>query len=224
MRPHVNRVAAALLSKVLLSTVLLLGLSACDLTVSNPGPFQDEDLNQVSAHQAVVNGAGRALANAIASGTAPGIGFDGSSVAREVHPAGQTGSFGIATLLSQGTITPEETGDGVDKAQAARWIAEDGIRRIQASLPDTAFAKTAYVAQGLLYVGYINRYLGEHVCQTTIDGGPIQPFTFHFERAEAAFTQALTVARAARRTDYESRPRWRGGRPCGSGWGSGRRR
>jgi hypothetical protein len=178
-------------------------LTACDLSVQNPGPVADEFLSLAAAHQAVANGAGRFLANAIASGTSGSLGFDGAAITREIHPGGQTGSFGISPQLAQGFITSQETGGSVDEAQGARWVAEDGARRIREALPAADFAKSPIAATILLYAGFANRLLGEGVCETVIDGGPIQPYSVHFTRAEAAFTEAIAIARAAANVNLE---------------------
>lgn len=179
-------------------------LAGCDFDVENPGPVQDQYLDLASAHQAVVNGAGRALANATASGTGGSIGYDASAISRELHPGGQTGSFGISPQLSVGIITPDETDGRTAKASAARWIAERGAARIREALGATDFAKSPIAAQALLYVGFSNRLLGENMCETTIDGGPRQSAKVHFTRAEEAFTEAIAIASAANNTNFRN--------------------
>jgi len=177
-------------------------LASCQLDVENPGPVQDQFLDLPTAHQAVVNGAGRAVANSLASGTGGSLGFDASAISRELHPGGQTGSFGISPQLSVGIITPDETDNRTSKAAAARWVAEAAVERIRAALPAADFAKSPIAAQGLLYVGFANRLLGENMCETTIDGGPREPASVHFTRAEAAFTEAIAIATAANNTPF----------------------
>ncbi|MDB4892731.1 MAG: RagB/SusD protein [Gemmatimonadetes bacterium] len=189
-RVHPRRYTLAIVA------VSMLIATACNLDVENPGPVQDQFLDLASAHQAVVNGAGRAIANSLASGTGGALGFDASAVARELHPGGQTGSFGISPQLSVGIITADETDNRTSKASAARWVAEAAVDRIRAALPAADFAKSPIAAQGLLYVGFSNRLLGENMCETTIDGGPRQPASVHFTRAEAAFTEAIAIAKA----------------------------
>ena len=48
-----------------ITLVVLAVLLACETTVSNPGRFEDEFLNERNASQAMVNGAGRALSSGI---------------------------------------------------------------------------------------------------------------------------------------------------------------
>lgn len=170
-----------------------LGVLACDLKVSNPGPVEDAFLSDPRAHDAVVYGAMRAFNSAL--GTDGGnFAMCGAVISREWFPSGQTGSFACSVQDFRNQL--DATGSGEwERGQLARWTAEQGVARIKETR-GTAFADYPLAAQALLYVGYANRLLGEHVCSTTIDGGPEEPFTIHFDRAEAAFTEALAIATA----------------------------
>jgi len=178
----------------------MVAVTGCDLTVSNPGPVEDEFLNEEAAHAAVVYGAMRSFSNAL--GTSGGnFAMCGGIIAREWFPSGQTSSFACAIQDFWNELIPENAG-AVNRAQLARWLAEQGVERIR-EVRGGEFAQWNLAPLALLYVGYANRLLGEHVCRTVIDGGPEQPFTIHFERAEEAFTEALTIARAQSNTTYE---------------------
>ena len=59
------------------------------------------------------------------------------------------------------------------------------------------FATSALAAEALVHVGFANRLLGENMCEGVIDGGPIEPRSVYFKRAEAAFGEAMTIAAAA---------------------------
>ena len=61
-------------------------LSACELEVSNPGPIQADALEDPKALTAVVNGAGRDLAEAL-----NWVAYTGGAAAVEIFPAGSTG-------------------------------------------------------------------------------------------------------------------------------------
>jgi hypothetical protein len=172
--------------------VAALALAAgCDLKVTNPGPIQGSFLNNPAALTALVNGAGRDLGEAL-NWTA----YTGSAVTREVLPAGSTGAFGITVRQQLGILSPDDGGDWWNQAQRARWTAESGVKRIKEVLGASANT-SATLAQGLIWVGYSNRHLAEHFCDAVIDGGPKQPYTIYLDRAEAAFTEAITVASAA---------------------------
>jgi len=175
---------------------LLVATAACDTTVSNPGPVQDEFLADRNAAAAMVNGAGRAI-----SAGMNWIGYTGAAVAREIHPAGSTGSFGISARWQNGELN----GDDADlnthwqEAQRARWLAEETLRRLEAAGPPqpgdlqtpAVYANTLQL--GYLYAGYANRLLGENMCAAVIDGSGELPNATFFTRAESLFTKALTI-------------------------------
>lgn len=165
--------------------------SACDLKVTNPGPIQAVFLDDPAALTAIANGAGRDLAEAL-NWTA----YTGAAVTKEVLPSGSTAAFGISVRQQLGILSNDDGGDWWDQAQRARWTAENGVVRIKRVL-GTASANSATLAQALIWVGYSNRHLGEHFCDCVIDGGPREEYTVYLQRAEAAFTEAITVATAA---------------------------
>jgi hypothetical protein len=169
---------------------LVLG-AGCDLKVTNPGPVQAVFLDNPAALTAVVNGAGRDLAEAL-NWTA----YTGAAVTKEVLPSGSTAAFGISVRQQLGVLSVDDGGNWWDQAQRARWTAENGVERIKRVL-GTASANNATLAQALLWVGYSNRHLGENFCDCVIDGGPKQEYTVYLQRAEAAFTEAIAVATAA---------------------------
>jgi hypothetical protein len=175
-------------------------LLACDFKVSNPGPVEDEFLSVEAAHDAVVYGAMRAFNSALA-GDGGNFAMCGAVISREWFPSGQTGSFACSVQDFRNQLDAAGSGEW-DRAQLARWVAEQGVARIK-EVRGPAFQNYPLAAPVMLYVGYANRMLGEHVCSTTIDGGPELAFETHFERAEDAFTEALTIARARASTQDE---------------------
>lgn len=169
----------------------LLPLGACDFSVTNPGPVQDRFLDEPEAQTALVNGMGRTLVEAVNL-----VAYVGGVVSREIHFAGQTGAHGVSFQQHLGRLRDDETGGEWNNAQQARWVAEDGVRRLREALGGE-FASEAGAAQALVWVGYSNRLLGENMCEAVIDGGTAQPERVYLERAEQAFTEALAIARAA---------------------------
>ena len=169
-----------------------LTLTSCDVQVTNPGPIQASFLDNKNALGAIVNGAGRNLAEAL-----NWTSYTGAAIARELHPAGSTGAFGITVQQQSGKLTVDEGGNYWNTAQLARWTAEDAIRRTKAILGDAEAAKSVQVAQALVWAGFANRLLGQNFCDAIIDGGPKQAYTIYLDRAEANFTEAITVATAA---------------------------
>lgn len=176
--------------------VLITGLAACDTEVTNPGPVQDQFLSDRNAATAMVNGAGRALSSGI-----NWIGYTGAAVAREIHPAGSTGSFGITNRWQNGELAVDD-GDlntHWEQAQRARWQAEEALRRLEAAGPpptgslQTPAAYLNALQLAYVYAGFANRLLGENMCEAVIDGGPIVPSATYLTRAESLFTKAIAV-------------------------------
>ena len=176
--------------------LLLTAPVACDTNVSNPGPVADEFLNDRNAAAAMVSGAGRALSQGM-----NWIGYTGAAVAREIHPAGSTGSFGISNRWQNGELGSDDSDLDAhwEQAQRARWVAEEAVRRLEAAgPPPTGSLQTPaayYNALQLAYVyaGYANRLLGENMCDAVIDGSGKLPNSTFFTRAESLFTKAIAV-------------------------------
>jgi hypothetical protein len=180
-------------ARPLIPLVPLLALLAagCELEVTNPGPVQADFLESPAALTSVVNGAGRDLGEAL-NYTA----YTGAAVARELFPAGSTAAFGISVRQQAGRLTDDDGNDWWNRAQRARWTAENAVDRVKRVLGADA-ARNATLAQALVWAGYANRHLGENFCEGIIDGGAPGPSTVYFERAEAQFTEAIAVATAA---------------------------
>lgn len=178
-------------SRRLAPIALIAGLAGCALDATNPGPIQSEFLETRSALTAVVNGAGRDFSEAL-----NWVGYTSAAIAREIHPAGSTGAFGITPQQQLGKSLEDDGGTWWDFSQRARWTAEDAVVRVKRVL-GTASSNNATLAQALVWVGYTNRLLGENFCDGVINGGPKQPSSIYYERAEAAFTEAIAVAQAA---------------------------
>lgn len=169
-------------------------LSGCDLEVINPGPVADSFLDDQGAWPAILTGARRSLTSAMNVHIT-----DGALRARELHITDVNDWNGFSF--------PAHIGEPVDDApsylsswnagQAARWIAEDLIRRADGVLDDAAFGSHPIVAQAQLWAGYANRVLGEYYCEAVIDGGPAEPGSVYYERAEDHFTAAIATATAS---------------------------
>ena len=176
----------------LVPALALFVAAGCDTDVTNPGPVQDQFLDSLNAHAAVVKGASRNFSNALAQ-----IAYWGGALTYEINPAGSTGSFGIPSSVQDGRLELNFSGDW-NRAQLARWAAENAVERFQRALADIpgapAFASYGPAAEASLLAGYANRLIGENFCQVVFDGGGPESFTVGLTRAEAAFSQANTIA------------------------------
>lgn len=171
--------------KKLISVIAIITLiSGCD--VQNPGPIEESSLDSEEAVPGLVVGMSADLSFAYRSTT-----YWGSIWADEQT---HSGTFSAPTVFSSGEINSADVDPWWEDAQRARWVAEDGIERIEGILGDDEFNNSPDVAKAYLYAGYSNRMLGENACNAVIDGGERQPNTVHFERAEEHFSNALTIA------------------------------
>ncbi len=165
---------------------------SCDFEVTNPGPVQDEFLDEEGAFEAVVNGMGRGLADAM-----NWVAFHGAAVARELHPTGGTGSFGLNVPLYNGELRADEQGAAWDNSQQARWISDDGLARLERQMGSATFGSSQLVARGFMWAGYANRLLGENMCQAVFDGGAPVTRDQYLVRAEERFTDAIQIGSAS---------------------------
>lgn len=201
------------------SLVVLLALGACEFDVTNPGPIQDEGLNDPIARSALIGSAEKALSFGMAFTT-----NRGAVVARELVASGLTGGAGagapagVPTMIRQGLLTgAQDVGDQEwIQAQRARFIAEDMRRRLQSILSPQEFDSSPDAARAHLFVGYTNRILGENMCDAVIDGGVRQDHTTFLERARDAFTAAVEAA--GRSGDAQLRLAGLAGRASAHAW------
>ena len=184
--------------RVVAPLCVLAGVSGCALDAVNPGPIRAEALNTPSALSSLVNGSGRDLAESI-----NWVAYTGGAVAREIFPAGSTGAFGITVLHQNGKLVDNDGDTWWNFAQRARWTSEDAVTRVKSVLGASS-ANNATLAQALVWAGFSNRHLGENFCQGVINGGAPGPSTVYLERAEANFTEAITVATAANNANLVS--------------------
>jgi len=176
----------------------LVPLAGCSevlsLDVESPGRLADADLNSLDAVPGVVNGMSFDLSQAL----------DGSlqSVLLAGGELWHGGSYDFGTYPRGILLQAPEDWDGeYGTLQQARWVAEDGLRRIADILEPQQFERSADVARAYVTGGFANRLLGEVQCSSTIDGGPEVPNSEHFVRADSLFTRAIAVAAAAGRGD-----------------------
>jgi hypothetical protein len=170
-------------------------VTACDTTVTNPGPLQDSELNTPSAMPALVNGMSGDLSVAL-----------GNYIDRGALAAGElteAGNFAAEQQYYKGIIRPEDVNTDWANMQTARWSAEDGLRRMQRVL-GSSFESNTNTPRAYLYAGFANRLLGENVCTGVIDGGPPESDSVYFERADSNFSRAITLATAQNNTNVKT--------------------
>lgn len=195
-RSGIRRSVAVVLSGLLLVT-------GCDglLEVSNPSSVEDGDLNNPALAATIVTSALGQFECAYTSYVA-----STAMLAHELIDASNWaalngwGQRGLQLLTITGSCATTRTADflgAYTPLQQARYIAEDGLNRIE-SFDDAVVPDKAEMLANLeVYAAYSTLLLGEGFCEMAIDGGPIMTREEVFRRAEAGFTRAITRAQAA---------------------------
>lgn len=162
---------------------LVLALAGCD--IENPGPIAESSLDRPQAVSGIVVGMSSDLSVAYRVTTYWGSVWSDDLV--------HSGTFAAPLVFSTGVLNSVDVDPWWGSAHRARWVAEDGIERLQNTLGNQ-FNQSIHAARAYLYAGYSNRMLGENVCYAVIDGGAQQSYTVHFDRALEHFSNAVTIA------------------------------
>ncbi len=183
-----------------LTPLLLAGVMAvagCDFNVQNPGAILESDLNTIEAVNAIVTGMSSDFSEE----------YDGTAfvIARASDDMAGSGSYNTTNFYRMGIIQAEDV-DGIwEGVQRARWVAEDGIRRLRDDIEGYAFDGNRLTARAYLFAGLSNRVIGESFCfgvvsaSAPLGGGneTAQPNSEAFQRALNLLQSAVTQATSA---------------------------
>jgi hypothetical protein len=189
------------------SPVFILGLflglifAGCGIfEVDNPGAIVEEDLNNEIAIPALVAGAGGDLYYIYGYLDSAPV-FSGM-LADEIQ---HVGSYPDWRQVDDPDLVITEESISLnnlhDNCARARWVADDGARRIKELLGDPA-ASSADLAQILVYSGFAHLLLGDLFGAVPIDGGPLISQEEVYQRAVARFTEAIAVGQAAGASEW----------------------
>ena len=188
-----RRHAAAHACRLVLAAAALV-FAACDLKVLNPAMISDEELNDPQVLKAVITGAASDVGYAALVPGYGGLFVIGSVLTDEL--------VATDTRVGPRTMSDGRVRDDVEEAQSwwgyaaqARWTTEAAVERARDLVPDPD--ADSLVATASVWAGFANRINGDAFCDAVIDGGPLEPYTVYFERAERYFTDAIAVATAA---------------------------
>ncbi len=173
--------------KIFSFLILFITITSCDdlFSVTNPGPIQEESLDSPEAVPGLVTGMSADFSFAFRQAT-----WWGSVWSDDLT---HSGTLGAPTVFSGGVLDPDDVDPWWGNAQRARWVAENGLERMQDVMGDE-FDDSPYSARAYLLGAYSNRMLGENSCEAVFDGGEAQPYTEFFNRAEQHFLDAYSIA------------------------------
>lgn len=176
---------------------LLLGallLAACNFETTNPGRVLEEDLNAEQAVKPLVVGMSSDFSTAVDD-----ISF---LIARASDEMAGSGSYSSTAEFRVGKIPNDYVDWEWEAISRARWVAEDGLRRMQ-EIEDYEFQGNELTARAYLFAGLSNKVLGESYCRPVFDGGPAQTPDSAFRRAITHFTEAIDHAQQAGNSEIE---------------------
>ena len=187
MRDANHKVRLALLGAAVFA------VSGCGdlLEVDSPGRIGDDDLDSKDAIPGMVIGMKYDMSQAADGGL--------ELISLASMELFHGGSYDWADI-PRGVIKDDDSSPW-NSAQQARWVAEQGVLRMQELLEADEYGRSAFAAEANVWAGYSNRYLGENFCSSVIDGGPEVDHAVHFERAEEYFTDAIAIAQAGGHTN-----------------------
>ena len=192
-RHRMPNVSLRRLAATALTLALVTGGCKGVLEVSNEQDILDKNLDSPDAVVPIMNGVmgdfALAYANAIDI-----IGLFGQELQH-------TGSFPTWREVETGIGTrPSGTGDQVyQNVSRAIWVADTAAVRFRSFLPDAE--KRFELATVLMWGGFAHFMLADNFCELTFHGGPAVTPEAGYERALAAFDDAVKVATAANRVD-----------------------
>lgn len=183
----------SLITLLLPLLLVIVIITSCDFGVTNPGRIEEDDLNTVNGMKALVTGM-----SADFSYIYDDLSFTGARLSDEL--AG-SGSYYLTSLLRRGIVNPEDVDFYWEGVQQARFVAEDGIKRMKNVLGDD-FDGNPLTVRAYLYAGFSNRIIAENFNRDVIDAGAAQPASETFQRAIGHFENAIQQAQAANESEF----------------------
>lgn len=173
-------------------------VGGCSMDVDNPTMIEDKDLNTIEAVPALTAGVAGDFAEAMIVPGGGGLITAGAMLSDElVHVGTWIGLRGLSDGQSHDDWV--ESQSRWASPSQARWVAEDAMGRLSEIFEDEGMDPESQpeLAEVTMWAGYSNKALGDHFCEAVIDGGPSQPVSAFYDRAEDHFTTATTRATTA---------------------------
>ena len=179
-----ERIGAGLLAPAFAALLL----AGCE--VKNPGAILDTDLDDIRTLSSLVTGMSSDFSTALDDQT--------FSMVRGSDEATGSGSYFSTGLLRTGVVSREDNNFEWGAIHRARWVAEDGIRRMQLLLDTLGmYNGSPLVARAFLFAALSHRVAGENLCYAVIDGSAVMPKSAHFDSAIVRADSAIYHANLA---------------------------
>ncbi|HEX5437219.1 MAG TPA: RagB/SusD family nutrient uptake outer membrane protein [Gemmatimonadaceae bacterium] len=194
----------------LMTVGAIIVMAACNslLDVDTPGRVQADALNDPAMAPILVSSAlGQFECSFVAAVLTTGALSEEYIISNDYINSNIWGWRGTEINTADGNCTGSRTATNLGyytPMQEARYVAEDGMARLQtfsdADVPD----KAEDMAELAAYDAYTYVFLGEDFCEMALDGGKLMQPSDVLTIAEDKFTKALDLAQAAGDTDLES--------------------
>jgi hypothetical protein len=175
----------ARIRNTIVAAVAIVTMTGCSdfFDVTNPGVILDADLNSVRGALALVTGMSSDFSE----------GYDGAAfaVARLSDEMAGSGSYNSTGDFRRGDFRSDDANGYWNDIQRARWVAEDGLRRMRDDIEGFPFDNNELTARAYLLAGMANRWFGETFCQIIYEAGEAQPKSAAFNRALPQFDEAI---------------------------------
>lgn len=175
--------------------MFVVATTACEdlLTVDNPSSILEGDLDTEAGVAAIAAGVAGDFNAAFTSSALWAALLSDEMIHTGTAPAERNTSLGDVAVEAA----------SFDELAAARWVADDAVRRFREVFPDAdSRSETASVS---VYGGFALLVLADLHCRIPLDGGPAQTPADIYAEAEARFTTALTVAAATGEPELQQR-------------------
>jgi hypothetical protein len=162
-----ERIGAGLLAPAFAALLL----AGCE--VKNPGAILDSDLDDIRTLGSLVTGMSADFSTALDDNV--------FNMVRGSDEVTGSGSYFNTGLLRTGVVNREDNNFPWGSLHRARWVAEDGIRRMLELDTLGLYNGSPLVARAFLLAGLAHRVSGENLCYTVIDGSAVMPKSAHFD-------------------------------------------
>lgn len=179
-------------------TVFLIFIS-CDFEVTNPGPVQDDFLDDPGAHSAIIQGAKYSIMTAHWMSSY----FSEESVLMINRNGRIFCCPKVPPVLGRLVWDDAYIWYPWREAHQARFVAVDAFERFSRVIGEDEVWEYENAAWAKFLAGISYKLLGENMCEAVIDGSEAMPNSVYWERAEDSFQDAIQIAQDVGNSEIE---------------------